>query len=247
LSVVNDGPETQTKVSHFVWAGAGFIPAQKAMPAAITTSGRIYFSNGQPTTDIVGTAIMKQLGRILNRVIDGLTYLTGWTAALCLVAAAIIVTEAVVVRKILGISTIWQIEASVILLIFVVFAGAPFVQKNEHHLNVDLVIIHLPPRTREILLIMVSILSCFIAAILAWYAWPMWWEAVVGNQHSESLWGPPLWIPYFFLPLGMTLLFLQYIVYIRDKIVNLKKGDITEEAERFELKDINISDTKKDT
>jgi len=102
---------------------------------------------------------MKQLGRILNRVIDGLTYLTGWTAALCLVAAAIIVTEAVVVRKILGISTIWQIEASVILLIFVVFAGAPFVQKNEHHLNVDLVIIHLPPRAREILLILVSILS----------------------------------------------------------------------------------------
>jgi len=190
---------------------------------------------------------MKQLGRILTRVIDGLIYITGWTAALCLVGAAIIVTEAVVVRKILGISTIWQIEASVILLIFVVFAGAPFVQKNEHHLNVDLVIIHLSPRTREILLIIVSILSCFIAAILAWYAWPMWWETVVGNQHSESLWGPPLWIPYLFLPLGMTLLFLQYIIYIRDKIVNLKKGDITEEAERFELKDLDIPETHKDT
>jgi TRAP-type C4-dicarboxylate transport system permease small subunit len=189
---------------------------------------------------------MKQLGRILTRVIDGLTYLTGWTAALCLVAAAIIVTEAVVVRKILGISTIWQIEASVFLLIFVVFAGAPFVQKNEHHLNVDLVIIHLSPRTREILLIIVSIISCLMAAVLAWYAWPMWWEAVVGNQHTESLWGPPLWIPYLFLPLGMTLLFLQYIVYIRDKIVNLKKGEITEEAERFELKDIDIPDSEQD-
>ena len=190
---------------------------------------------------------MKQLGRILSYVIDGLTYLTGWTAALCLVSAAIIVTEAVVVRKILGISTIWQIEASVFLLIFVVFAGAPFVQKNEHHLNVDLVIIHLSPRIRELILIIVSIISCLLAAILAWYAWPMWWEAVVGNQHSESLWGPPLWIPYLFLPLGMTLLFLQYIVYIRDKIVNLKKGEITKEAERFELKDIDISDAQKDT
>jgi len=186
---------------------------------------------------------MKKLGRILNRIIDGLTYLTGWTAALCLVSAAIIVTEAVLVRKILGISTIWQIEASVYLLMFTVFAGAPFVQKNEHHLNVDLVIIHLSPRTREIVLIIVSIITCLLAALLAWYAWPMWWEAVVRNEHSESLWGPPLWIPYFFLPLGMTLLFLQYIVNIRDKIVNLKKGDITEEAKRFELKDIDISET----
>ncbi|MBW2441933.1 MAG: TRAP transporter small permease [Deltaproteobacteria bacterium] len=188
---------------------------------------------------------MKQLGRLLTLVIDGLTYLTGWTAALCLVGAALIVTEAVVVRKILGISTIWQIEASVFLLILVVFAGAPFVQKNEHHLNVDLVIIHLAPRTREITLIIVSIISCLIAAVLAWYAWPMWWETVVGNQHSESLWGPPLWIPYLFLPLGMTLLFLQYIVYISNKIVNLKKGDITEAAKRFEIKDIEITKKQK--
>jgi TRAP-type C4-dicarboxylate transport system permease small subunit len=75
----------------------------------------------------------------------------------------------------------------------------------------------------------------------------MWWEAVVGNHHTESLWGPPLWIPYLFLPLGMTLLFLQYIIYIRDKIVNLKKGDITEETERFELKDLDIPEKQKDT
>ncbi|MEJ2164229.1 MAG: TRAP transporter small permease [Desulfobacterales bacterium] len=189
---------------------------------------------------------MKLLGKILNRLIDGLTYITGWTAALCLVGAAVIVTEAVVVRKILGISTIWQIEASVFLLIFTVFAGAPFVQKKEHHLNVDLLIIHLSPKTREIILIVVSITSCIFAAILAWYAWPMWWESVVGNEHSESLWGPPLWIPYFFLPFGMTLLVLQYIVYIRDKIVNLKRGDLSRAAERFELKDIEIAKSKTD-
>jgi TRAP-type C4-dicarboxylate transport system permease small subunit len=187
---------------------------------------------------------MIQLGRIANRLIDVLTNLSGWVAALCLVCAAVIVTEAVIVRKILGISTIWQIEASVFLLIFTVFAGAPFVQKNEHHLNVDLVIIHLSPRSRELILIVVSILSCILVAILAWYAWPMWWEAVVGNEHSESLWGPPLWIPYLFLPLGMTLLFLQYIVYIRGKIVSLRKGDIREDAERFELKGIEITEAE---
>ena len=187
---------------------------------------------------------MKPLGKILSKIINGLTYITGWTAALSLVAAALIVTEAVIVRKVFGISTIWQIEASVFLLIFTVFAGAPFVQKNEHHLNVDLVVIHLSPKTREKTLVVVSIISCLLAAILAWYAWPMWWESVVNNEHSESLWGPPLWIPYFFLPLGMTLLFFQYIIYIHAKITALRKGEIVEEAERFELKDINISEAE---
>ena len=185
---------------------------------------------------------MKTLFRIFVRITDGLTYITGWVAALCLVAAALIVTEAVIVRKLLGVSTIWQIEASVFLLIFTVFVGAPFVQKNEHHLNVDLVIIHLSPRTREITLIVVSIFTCILTAILAWYAWPMWWETVINNEHSESLWGPPLWIPFLFLPLGMTLLFLQYIVFIWRKIERLRQGDIDAQAMPSELADVKIGE-----
>lgn len=183
---------------------------------------------------------MKTIYQIFVRITDGLTVITGWVAALCLVAAALIVTEAVIVRKLLGISTIWQIEASVFLLIFTVFAGAPFVQKNEHHLNVDLVIIHLSPRTRELTLIVVSIMSCILTAILAWYAWPMWWETVINNEHSESLWGPPLWIPFLFLPLGMTILFMQYIVFIGRKIERLRKGEIEESVLPSELADVKM-------
>ena len=189
---------------------------------------------------------MKRLGKILTFIIEGLTHITGWIAALSLVAAAIIVTEGVIVRKVFGVSTIWQIEASVFLLIFVVFTGAAFVQKNEHHLNVDLVVIHLSPKTREVTLIVVSIISCILAVVLAWYAWPMWWEAVVNNEHSESLWGPPLWIPYLFLPLGMTLLFFQYILYIRNKINALRRGEFSEEADLFELRDIDIPEADSD-
>jgi hypothetical protein len=40
----------------------------------------------------------------------------------------------------------------------------------------------------------------------------------------------------------MTLLFFQYIVYIKNKITALRRGEITEETERFELKDIEISE-----
>ncbi|MEJ2587021.1 MAG: TRAP transporter small permease [Deltaproteobacteria bacterium] len=187
---------------------------------------------------------MKQIGRIFRLITEGLTHVTGWIAALSLVAAAVIVTEGVIVRKLFGVSTIWQIEASVYLLIFTVFTGSAFVQKNEHHLNVDLVVIHLSPKAREITLIVVSILSCMIVAVIAWYAWPMWWETVLTNEHSESLWGPPLWIPYSFLPLGMTILFFQYILYIRKKIISFKKGEFDdEEATPRELRDIDIPGT----
>ena len=189
---------------------------------------------------------MRNSGNLLTRLINGMSQITGAVAALSIVAAALIVTEGVLVRKILGVSTIWQIEASVFLLIFAVFVGAPFVQKQEHHLNVDLVLIHLSPKIRELTLIIVSIISCLLSALLAWYAWPMWWESVVENAHSESLWGPPLWIPYFFLPFGLSLLFLQYIIHIIYKIKILRQGEIDAAATRFELKEIEIKEAKPD-
>lgn len=185
---------------------------------------------------------MKEVWRKLRWAIEGLSSITGGLSALCIVAAALVVTEGIITRKVFGLSAIWQIEASVFLLMFATFVGAPFVQKHEHHLNVDLVLVHLSPRIREITLIVVSIIACMLSGILGWFAWPMWWEAVVRNDHSYSLWSPPLWIPYFFIPFGMSLLLFQYIVHIVKKITSLRKGEITEEATRFELKDIEISE-----
>ncbi len=168
---------------------------------------------------------MKAFGNVLAKLINGMSIVTGGIAALSLVAAAVIITEGVIVRKLFGVSTIWQIEASVYLLMYACFVGAAFAQMHDHHLNVDLVIIHMEPRKREILLTFVSVLSALVCAVLAVYAWPMWYEAFARNDHSESLWGPPLWIPYFFIPFGMSLLFFQYIVYIADKIRRLSLKD----------------------
>lgn len=185
---------------------------------------------------------MKRFLSKLIWVVNSSSQFTGWVAAMCVVAAALIVTEGVLVRKVLGISTIWQIEASVYLLIFAVFVGAPFVQKNEQHLNVDLVLLHLSPRARALTLIVVSILSCLLVGFIAWYAWPMWWDAFKIDEHSESLWGPPMWIPYFFLPFGMTLLFLQYIVHIGGKIAAFRRGEFDTGYERTELKGVEIGE-----
>jgi TRAP-type C4-dicarboxylate transport system permease small subunit len=37
---------------------------------------------------------------------------------------------------------------------------------------------------------------------------------VVENFHTESTWGPPLWIPYSLMTVGMTLLSLQLLLQV---------------------------------
>jgi TRAP-type C4-dicarboxylate transport system permease small subunit len=49
---------------------------------------------------------------------------------------------------------------------------------------------------------------------VAYKGWELFWEAYSKGWKSDSLWGPPLAIPYFFLPLGLTLLSLQFIIQI---------------------------------
>ncbi|MBW1713345.1 MAG: TRAP transporter small permease [Deltaproteobacteria bacterium] len=176
----------------------------------------------------------------IGALIDRISGATGLIGAISILAAAVIVTEGVVVRKVLGQSTVWQIESSVFLLMYACFVGAALGQRKEHHLNVDLVVIHLKPRTREMVLLVTAVLSCLVCLILAFYAWPMWWHGLVAKEHSESLWGPPLWIPYLFLPLGLSLVFLQYLAQIVRKIKALREGTYAREVVRQEIKDVDI-------
>jgi TRAP-type C4-dicarboxylate transport system permease small subunit len=158
--------------------------------------------------------------------IEGLSYVTGFLGGVAILAAALIVTEGVVLRKVFRASTIWQIELSVFLLMYACFVGSALGQKNEAHLNVDLAIHNLPPGAKHVLLFAATVLSCLVCGVLMVYSWPMWWEAWIAHEHSESLWGPPLWIPYLFLPLGMTLLFLQHLVTISRRVRQWRSGSI---------------------
>jgi TRAP-type C4-dicarboxylate transport system permease small subunit len=179
----------------------------------------------------------------LEYVANVLSKITGLMGALCLLGAALVTTEAVLVRKLLGFSTIWQIEFSVFLLMFSCFVGAAYGQFGRHHLNIDMLIIHLKPKPREVVLAVGEAITCFICLLVAYYAWPMWWEAVIRNDHSESLWGPPLWIPYLFLPLGLSLLFLQCLVQVYRRIEAIKRGTFDETIIPTELKDIMVQES----
>lgn len=113
--------------------------------------------------------------------------------------------------------TVWQIELAIYLLMMATYVGAAYGLKHGAHIHIDIVTNLLPPRPREILSMVTTVMGFFITGVLAWYSWPMWWEAYEAGYHSESLWGPPLIFPYLLLPLGMSFLALQYLVQIARK------------------------------
>ena len=141
-----------------------------------------------------------------------------YVSSLAIVLSAFILTYEVIVRYILRIPTIWEIESSVYLTIMATYLGAAYGLKDGAHINIDMITRLLPEGFTSKLSLVTSIISLAFCLLVAWKGWVMWWEATAKGWRSESLWGPPLTIPYFFLPLGMTLLSLQYVILISEII-----------------------------
>jgi TRAP-type C4-dicarboxylate transport system permease small subunit len=147
----------------------------------------------------------------LVRIIRSLSTLGGVVAVCLLLVALFSVCHLVFVRYVLGASAIWQHEVVSFSLIGATFIGAPYVLMTKGHVNVDLLDHYLGAGARRVLAIAASIVTIGFCGLIAYLSYSWWWEAWAGDWHNETVWAPPLWIPYAAMPIGMTLLTLQAI------------------------------------
>jgi TRAP-type C4-dicarboxylate transport system permease small subunit len=148
----------------------------------------------------------------LDRLIGAAAMLSragGVIAVALLLAAVVVISQMVFVRYILQASAIWQHEFVTFSLIGATFVGAPYVLLTGGHVNVDLLPLYLGMRGRLALAVVAHLVTLCFCALLTWYGFAFWHEAWINDWHAQTVWRPPLWIPYFAVPLGMGLLTLQ--------------------------------------
>jgi TRAP-type C4-dicarboxylate transport system permease small subunit len=135
-------------------------------------------------------------------------------ASVALVAAACVLTYSVASRYFLHFSTDWQDELSVFLIVGAVFMSAAAVQARRGHVAIEAIVGLLPPRVNQVRQWLVDLASLGFCSYFAWKSWTLLDEAWVEDYHSGSTWGPPLWIPYSLMAVGMTLLGLQLMLQV---------------------------------
>ena len=138
----------------------------------------------------------------LMGAVAALSRLGGTAAVALLLAAVVVISQMVFVRYVLRGSAIWQHELAT-------FIGAPYVLLTRGHVYVDLVPHYLGGRARFVLALLAGLISLTFCATLAGYGFAFWYQAWANDWHAETVWRPPLWVPYFAVPLGMGLLALQ--------------------------------------
>lgn len=135
-------------------------------------------------------------------------------AALALIAACGVLSYSVVSRSLWHSATYWQDEAAVFLLVGATFLTAAYVQQQRGHIGIEAFIGLLPPLVNRIRLLLVDLASLAFCGFFAWKSWTLTHEAWVDGQVSNSMWSPPLALPYGLMAAGMTLLCVQIALQI---------------------------------
>jgi len=170
-----------------------------------------------PITDQVEVkvpATSNLLVAVLGRVLDICNRVIVILAGIALVAACVILSYSVLGRALFHSPNYWQDEAAVFLLVGATFMTAAYVQSQRGHVAIEAFVGLMSPLVNKIRLWLVDVASFAFCAFFAWKSWTLAHEAWVDGQVSNSMWSPPLAIPYVLMGLGMSLLCLQLLLQI---------------------------------
>jgi TRAP-type C4-dicarboxylate transport system permease small subunit len=140
--------------------------------------------------------------------------LCGFVAAGLIALGVLVVCHMVFVRYVLNQNTIWQTDFTTYCLIAATFVGSPYVLMTRGHVNVDVLPYYLGARARFWLALasaLASVAFCVTIAVLTFLFWKESWD---NRWVSDTMWRARLWIPYSSMPIGLSILSLQYVADI---------------------------------
>lgn len=137
---------------------------------------------------------------------------------IALLVTSCILTYSVVVRYFFHQPTDWQDEASVFMLVGVIFLCSAYVQSLRGHIGIEALAGMLSPLANKVRMFIVDVASLLFCAFFTWKSWALFHEAWAEGQTTSSTFAPPLWIPYSLMALGMTMLTLQLLVQVLVRI-----------------------------
>lgn len=154
------------------------------------------------------------LWRMFSGTVRGINQAMAYLSAFLILVCSLVLVYEVVTRYILQISNDWVIELSIFMLIAATFLAAAHTQRERGHVGIEILDEVMSKRASRIRLLLGDILSMLFCGLVAYLSAVYCYEAYDQGWTTSSTWGPKLWIPYFFMALGMFLLTLQFIVQI---------------------------------
>lgn len=148
----------------------------------------------------------------LRRALQKISAAAAMVSAFGVVVASVVITWAVFARGLIGVNTVWELEFSVYLLIYAAFLSAAFTDRSGGQISVQILSGALRGAAARVHVAIIELVSLCLFLLVAYSGWIMFLHSWDSGWRSETLWGPPLWIPHLAIPLGGSLLALSLTV-----------------------------------
>ena len=162
------------------------------------------------------------LGRYFMVVIHAATTIAYYVAGVLVVVVALSVGYEVVMRYIFNDPTVWVVQASRYILLYITFLSAPYILREDGHTRMTVIFELVGPRTERALYVGTSVLVCAVCCLLVWLTGTRTWSAYqFGNAYREGFTMPQaaVWVA---MPVGFFLLAVQSLVLAKNRIQNMR-------------------------
>lgn len=151
--------------------------------------------------------LLRKAVAIFDRTLTSLYVLA--TILFILISLAILVE--VGMRTFGGPPIIGLIEVTGYVLVYVTFLAAAWLLREEGHVNIDVILSRLKPRTQARLNIITSIIGAIICLVVTWYGAKVTWYVYQTNYRSIAELEIPLLPIVVIVPVGSFLLTIQFL------------------------------------
>ena len=169
---------------------------------------------------------VKVIGRLFESIVNRLTLLSGHISGWLIFLMMLLVTIAVLARRLFGHPLVFSDEYSAYLMVFCVFLGAAYTLQQDAHVRVDIVAVVLKPKVRMSLRAMTSLFSVIYGIVLTWQTAKLVIYYKEIGQTALSLMETPTWIPAIMVPVGLAILTFQMALCLVNEIKFLLTKDI---------------------
>lgn len=176
----------------------------------MSTHGIDAASGAIPDADVPRQGVLG----LVQAAVGGINTVLAVLSAIAIGVAGVVLTWEVIGRYFFEIPSDWQDELSTFLLIGATFGSAAWVQARRGHVSIDALAHVLPPAVDHVRRVLADFLSLLFVAFFAWKSTTLLFEAWDEGQTTPSAWGPPLWIPYGCMAVGMALLSVQLLLQV---------------------------------
>lgn len=179
------------------------------------------------------TGLLRKVNRAIGKVVNGVEVSI---LVFCVAALGILLIANVFARTFFQ-SIYFAEEVSTFLVMLTTFTGVSYGVRKARHIRMGAFLDAMPPRMEKTFIIIISLISAVVMAIMAWASWEYMINAMSKSHMTPAL-RVPKWTFYVIMPIGFGLASIQYIRTIIKNMIEKEPWQSPDQQSEYEDEEI---------